>query len=191
MKQLNKIRICLFLNVFLLGFISFFITFFAGNSKYFRFGPNSDFVFISVTIDTYDRYFLLLGLIGLNNIPKLLSIEPYDPSFINGRGFINQFQIIDGESDTCISSNYEKQIKNKINATKHESVKEKRNFKSNVLKKNNFANLVKSNARNKLSLTCLSNLNNNQATTEVNYSKLPSYTPFKLFKTGKGHYLGP
>ena len=48
MKQLNKIRICLCLNVFLLGFISFFITFFAGNSKYFRFGPNEDFIFIRV-----------------------------------------------------------------------------------------------------------------------------------------------
>lgn len=130
---------------------------------------------------------MIQGLIGLDNVPKLLSIEPYDPSFINGRGFINQFQI----NDTCISSNYEEQVKLKINATKHESVKEKRTFKSNVLKRQNFANLVKSNARNKLSQTCANNLNNNQATTQVNYSNIPPYTPFKFFYTGKGHYLGP
>ena len=130
---------------------------------------------------------MIQGLIGLDNVPKLLSIEPYDPNFINGRGFINQFQI----NDSCISSNYEEQVKLKINATKHESVKEKRTFKSNVLKRQNFANLVKSNARNKLSQTCANNLNNNQTTTQVNYSKIPSYTPFRFFNTGKGHYLGP
>lgn len=82
MKQLSKIRLCLILNIFLLTFISFFITFFAGNSKYFRFGPNSDFVFISVTIDTYDRYFLLLGLIGLNNIIKVFVSEIGEPILI-------------------------------------------------------------------------------------------------------------
>ena len=42
MKQLNKIRMCLCLNVFLLIFIGTCITTFASNSKYFRFGPNED-----------------------------------------------------------------------------------------------------------------------------------------------------
>jgi len=36
----------------LVGFISYYITNFAENSKYFRFGPNEDFIFISVPIDT-------------------------------------------------------------------------------------------------------------------------------------------
>jgi hypothetical protein len=134
---------------------------------------------------------MIQGLIGLNNVPKLLSIEPYDPSFINGRGFINQFQIVNGVADECLISNYEEQVKLKINATKHESVKEKRNFKSNVIKKHNFANLVKSNARNKLSQTCANNLDNNQVTTRVDYSKIQAYTPFRFFNTGKGKYLGP
>lgn len=82
MKQLNKIRICLFLNVFLLGFISFFITYFAGNSKYFRYGPNEDFIFISVPIDSYERYSLLLFLISLNDIIKVLVSEIGEPVLV-------------------------------------------------------------------------------------------------------------
>ena len=72
MKQLIKIRCCLILNIVLLFFISFFIIYFAGNSKYFRFGPNNDFIFISVPINNYNKYILLLILIGLNNIIKVL-----------------------------------------------------------------------------------------------------------------------
>ena len=82
MKQLNKIRICLFLNVFLLGFISFFITYFAGNSKYFRYGPNEDFIFISVPIDSYERYALLLFLISLNDIIIVLVGEIGEPVLV-------------------------------------------------------------------------------------------------------------
>ena len=40
MKQLNKVRLCLFLNSCLVVFIGFYITNFAAESKYFRFGPN-------------------------------------------------------------------------------------------------------------------------------------------------------
>tara|TARA_B100000902_G_scaffold392712_1_gene445570 strand:+ start:2422 stop:2949 length:528 start_codon:yes stop_codon:yes gene_type:complete len=82
MKQLNKIRICLFLNTFLLTLISFFITFFAGNSKYFRFGPNEDFIFISVPINSYKRYGLLLFLISLNDIIKVLVSEIGEPVLV-------------------------------------------------------------------------------------------------------------
>ena len=71
MKQLNKIRICLFLNVFLLGFISFFITFFAGNSKYFRFGPNDDFIFIEMGVDPSNKDYTVLCLfIGFDKVIK-------------------------------------------------------------------------------------------------------------------------
>ena len=52
MKQLNKLRLCLFLNSCLVVFIGFYITNFAAESKYFRFGPNDDFIFISVQINT-------------------------------------------------------------------------------------------------------------------------------------------
>ena len=45
MNQLNKVRLCLFLNSCLVLFIGFYITNFATDSKYFRFGPNDDFIF--------------------------------------------------------------------------------------------------------------------------------------------------
>lgn len=82
MKQLNKIRICLGLNVFLLCFISFFITYFAGNSKYFRVGPHEDFIFISVCIDNYYKYTLLLFLISMNDIIKVLVGEIGEPILV-------------------------------------------------------------------------------------------------------------
>jgi hypothetical protein len=82
MKQLNKIRICLILNVCLLFIISTFITIAAADSKYFRFGPSSDFIFISVPIDTYNRYGLLLTLIFFNNIIKVLISEIGEPILV-------------------------------------------------------------------------------------------------------------
>ena len=93
---------------------------------------------------------MIQGIIGLNNIPKLLSIVPYDPASINGRGFINQYQI----TDTCITSDCDK-IAIKQNAIKHDSVKNNSLYASNSLKKQNFANAVRSSARNKLSQECI------------------------------------
>ena len=82
MKQLSKIRICLVLNICLLFFIIFFITIFASNSKYFRFGPNEDFIFISVKINNYNKYTLLLTLISFNNIIKVLVSEIGEPVLV-------------------------------------------------------------------------------------------------------------
>jgi hypothetical protein len=82
MKQLNKIRMCLCLNVFLLIFIGTCITTFASNSKYFRFGPNEDFILISVKINTYERYIFLLFLIACNNCIKVLISELGEPILV-------------------------------------------------------------------------------------------------------------
>lgn len=82
MKQINKIRICLILNIFLLFFISIFVTNFAGESKYFRFGPNEDFIFISVPVDNYNRYSLLLVLIFFNDVIKVLISEIGEPILV-------------------------------------------------------------------------------------------------------------
>ena len=128
---------------------------------------------------------MIQGLIGLNDIPKLLSIQPYNPDTLTSRGFINQYQI----TDNCLTE--EDQVKAKINATKHDSVKQKRTFLSTSQRKQNYANLVRSNARNNLSKTCSDSLEAEERTTEIDYTNLKKYTPFKLFKTGKGNYLGP
>jgi len=79
MKQLNKIRICLILNVSVVSFISYYITNFAENSKYFRFGPHEDFIFISVPIDTNEKYISLLILIFFNDLIRVLVQEIGEP----------------------------------------------------------------------------------------------------------------
>ena len=130
---------------------------------------------------------MIQGLIGLNNIPKLLSIQPYDPNVIVGRGFINQYQL----DNECLTSQ-EDIIKNKINANKHSSAKDNQSFRENKLERQNFANLVRSNRRNRVSQQCIENLraDNSTSTTQINYANIVGYTPrFKIFKTGKGHYL--
>lgn len=79
MKQLNKIRICLILNVSVVSFISYYITNFAENSKYFRFGPHENFIFISVPIDTNEKYISLLVLIFFNDLIRVLVQEIGEP----------------------------------------------------------------------------------------------------------------
>ena len=82
MKQLNKIRICLALNVFLLLFIATCMITFASDSKYFRFGPSEDFILISVKINTNSRYLFLLFLIACNNCIKVLISELGEPILV-------------------------------------------------------------------------------------------------------------
>ena len=106
---------------------------------------------------------MIQGLVGLNNIPKLLSIKPYDTNFINGRGFINQYQI----ENTC--NNNEDKVKNKLNSIAHYSVKDNSIFQPTTLRNQNFADIVRSNARNRLSQSCV-----------VDYANVNVVTPFKL-----------
>jgi hypothetical protein len=75
MNQLNKVRLCLFLNSCLVLFIGFYITNFATDSKYFRFGPNDDFIFISVQINTTQKYCSLLTLIFVNDVIRVIIQE--------------------------------------------------------------------------------------------------------------------
>jgi hypothetical protein len=75
MNQLNKVRLCLFLNTCLVLFIGFYITNFAAQSQYFRFGPNEDFIFISVQINTTQKYCSLLALIFVNDVIRVIIQE--------------------------------------------------------------------------------------------------------------------
>lgn len=128
---------------------------------------------------------MIQGLIGFGKeaIPKLLSIEPYDPNFINGRGFINQFQI----GDDCLGD--EERVNIKLNSQKHSSVKEKQNFNSIKERQLNFANIARSRARqrgiNNTNANTLNNCPDNNISAD-NYN-----TPFKFYRTGKGKYLKP
>ncbi len=82
MKNISKVRICLIFNIFLLTFITTIITIFASDSKYFRFGPNDDFVLISVVINNSTRYSFLLFLIACNNCIKVLIGELGEPVLV-------------------------------------------------------------------------------------------------------------
>jgi hypothetical protein len=83
------------------------------------------------------------GLVGMNNIPKLLSILPYDEDSITGRGFVNQFQI----TDKC--KTYTNRVEDKLNSQKHISVKNPiENNVNNITKSKKFANVVRSFGRN-------------------------------------------
>jgi hypothetical protein len=115
---------------------------------------------------------MIQGLIGMNNVPKLLSIVPYDNNFINGRGFVTQYQI----GDTC--NDNEALIKNKINAIKHYSAKDNATTPNNTLKNENYANIVRSSARSRLSQNCIDNL---RAGTQNTTTTRPVITPFRLF----------
>lgn len=115
---------------------------------------------------------MIQGLIGMNNVPKLLSIVPYDKNVIIGRGFANQYQI----GDTCKDD--EAQIKNKINSIKHYSAKDNATTPNNTLKNVNFANIVRSGARNRLSQNCIDTLRAGTQTTNITS---PIRTPFRLF----------
>jgi hypothetical protein len=75
MNQLNKVRLCLFLNTCLVLFIGFYIINFAAQSTYFRFGPNEDFIFISVQINTTQKYCSLLALIFVNDVIRVIIQE--------------------------------------------------------------------------------------------------------------------
>ena len=55
---------------------------FASDSKYFRFGPNEDFLLISVIINTRARYIFLLCLIACNNCIKVLISELGEPVLV-------------------------------------------------------------------------------------------------------------
>ena len=126
---------------------------------------------------------MIQGLIGMNNIPKLLSIEPYDPNVINNRGFNNQLNF---QAGTLSADELKLTDKDKV-ALKYESQKHSSQKNIVTTSRKNFASLVRQPSRSRnVNLTqtvqnCptgVSNVNINQYT-----------TPFKLFKTGRGSYL--
>ena len=68
----KKIQIALTANLILLCFLFFLIFNLGSQSKYFRFGPQDDFILISVKIDTWTRYGLLLLIISVIQITEVL-----------------------------------------------------------------------------------------------------------------------
>ena len=71
----KKLALCLIGNTFLLGIVTATMFIFSSDSTYFRWGPHADFMIISVVIDTYTKYYILLLLIAFLKITKVLIEE--------------------------------------------------------------------------------------------------------------------
>ena len=116
------------------------------------------------------------GLIGLNNVPRLLSIEPKNnDEFIIGRGSTN--------IDTCLTD--KEKIDRKIESTK---------YKQDKINRNNLPKLLSSRPRLKNALnrtTSGKNINIsmlNRQECDICYN-MPVVTPFTMFKTNRGKYM--
>lgn len=116
------------------------------------------------------------GLIGLNNVPRLLSIEPKNnDEFIIGRGSTN--------IDICLTDR--EKIDRKIESTK---------YKKDKINRNNLPKLLSSRARLKNALNRTSsgkNINISMLNTQqcdICYN-MPVVTPFTMFKTNRGKYM--
>ena len=126
---------------------------------------------------------MIEGLIGFNDIPKLLAIKPYDESILIGRGFNNQLNFDNGKKSADELQLTDQEIVNR----KYESQKYYSQKTNKVLNsKQRFANLARSRVQNR-------NINPN--ITENSINKPPDIssnnyiTPFRFFKTAKGNYL--
>lgn len=76
MNPKNKVCLTLFGNLFLIIIIIIIIFIFQSeNSTYFRFGPSNNLIVISVSIDTWTKYNLVLLLIGFIKIVDTISNE--------------------------------------------------------------------------------------------------------------------
>ena len=72
MEQKNKLKICLISNFLLLLVVSILMIEFESDSKYCRFGPQDDLIIISVKVDTWNKYYIVLGIIAFIKITKVL-----------------------------------------------------------------------------------------------------------------------
>lgn len=76
MEAKTKVCLTLFGNVFLILIITIIIFIFQSkNSTYFRFGPSDELIVISVSIDSWNKYNLVLLLIGFIKIVDTISTE--------------------------------------------------------------------------------------------------------------------
>lgn len=93
----QRLKICILGQILILAFVCIPCILLANkNSKYYRFGPNEDLYVISIKIDTWTRYAILLVYILIFRICKvfvtelgmpILHFEIYDPNKKIVKGF--------------------------------------------------------------------------------------------------------
>tara|TARA_Y100000389_G_scaffold62068_3_gene58131 strand:- start:3689 stop:5845 length:2157 start_codon:yes stop_codon:yes gene_type:complete len=88
---------------------------------------------------------MINGLIGFNNVPKLLAIKPYDESILIGRGFNNQLNFDNGTLSTDELQLTDQEIVNR----KYESQRNNTLQNNTLTSKQRFANISRSRIRNR------------------------------------------
>lgn len=88
---------------------------------------------------------IIQGLIGFNDVPKLLSIKPYDSSILTGRGFNNQLNFQNGTLSADELQLTDQEIVNR----KFESQRNNKLENNNLNSKQRFSNLVRSRIQNR------------------------------------------
>jgi hypothetical protein len=75
MNTNRKLRYCLVGNTIILFFVLIVALVFKDNSDYWNLGPNTRLKVISVTIDTMEKYYMLLFIVALLNVSKVIIEE--------------------------------------------------------------------------------------------------------------------
>lgn len=75
MDSIKKLRICLLVNVIILTGVICVVTLCSTGSEYFRFGWSESLIVVSVKVDTFGKYMMLLLFITIINISKVLVEE--------------------------------------------------------------------------------------------------------------------
>ena len=71
----RKIQLCVIGNALTVLLVVLPVCLLDVRGSYFRFGPSSNFILVSVPIDTYTKYFVTLAFIAMVNIIKVISEE--------------------------------------------------------------------------------------------------------------------
>jgi len=76
----RRLQLCVFGNFIVLGFIiALVIVFDDSSSKYWRFGPFDDLIIVSVNIDTWLKYWFLVGIVAILKITQCFIAEIAHP----------------------------------------------------------------------------------------------------------------
>ena len=75
MHVIRKLQICLLANILLLLFVTTLMIEFESKSTYCRIGPQDDLYILAFKIDTWKKYYIMLGLISFIKITKVFIQE--------------------------------------------------------------------------------------------------------------------
>jgi hypothetical protein len=79
MKQIQLLRVCLTANLMLLLIVITLMIKYGNDSKYCRIGPQPDLEVFAFKINTWEKYYIFLGLVAFIRIAKVLIQEIAGP----------------------------------------------------------------------------------------------------------------